>query len=115
MLIGAQEEGELRAEEEAGDLLFAAVNAVRLSGVHAEDGADERLRKICAQVYTDGETGRGNGPEITGKNVGRIGFIVGKGERTRAAIKRLDIPDGLIENVQETHQSKKICATRNYH
>ena len=49
-LMMARNEGEVRTEEEAGDLLFAAVNVVRLCGVHAETALMAACEKFVRRV-----------------------------------------------------------------
>lgn len=60
-LLQALSEGAERTEEEAGDLLFSAVNAVRLCGVHAETalmGACEKfVRRFGAMERLAGQSG----------------------------------------------------------
>ena len=51
-LLEALQEGPVRTEEEAGDLLFAAVNVVRLCGVHAETALSHgRLLRSLYAVF----------------------------------------------------------------
>ena len=80
-LIGAQEEGELRTEEEAGDLLFAAVNAVRLSGVHAETALMSACEKFARRFTQMEKLAEETGQKLQGKTLEELDLLWEKVKR----------------------------------
>ena len=80
-LIGAQEEGELRTEEEAGDLLFAAVNAVRLSGVHAETALMSACEKFVRRFTQMEKLAEETGQKLQGKTLEELDLLWEKVKR----------------------------------
>ena len=90
----------MRTEEEAGDLLFAAVNVVRLCGVHAETAlmaaCEKFIRRFRAMEQAAGTIGNNaKQPKHWKRWMG-----CGKRQAPGKSKKKLDILDRLLEMVK---------------
>ncbi len=80
-LLEALQEGPVRTEEEAGDLLFAAVNVVRLCGVHAETALMAACEKFTRRFHAMEQAAARSGMTLSGQTLETLDGLWEKAKR----------------------------------
>ena len=125
--IGARkDDGRARIEEEAGDLLFAAVNVARFLDVNPEIALKKANRKFKERISWDGRRGAERGQAAGGIAESAYGRIVGRVEESVAWLgasgAKVPFLDGVIrlrkgrpanhasEGIGEERVVDQVCA-----
>ena len=80
-LLEALQEDPVRIEEEAGDLLFAAVNVVRLCGVHAETALMAACEKFIRRFRAMEQAAVRSGMMLSGQTLETLDGLWEKAKR----------------------------------